>query len=587
MKTLLALIAVVAMTLCAEPPPGARWQLAFADEFDGTALDAAKWDYRLGVRHWSEQRPANVAVRGGLLRIALRKEKADGVDYTAGGVISKQAFRYGYYEARLKMPKGRGWHTSFWMMRNGPKPGLDDRFQEIDVVEQDSVAPTSYGVNWHSYQPHTSFGHKRVTGPDLSADFHVYGAEFGPREVRFYLDGKLVQSVDVSAVPHHDQQLWLTSIASWLGQTGSVEDAALPEEALIDWVRYYRRDVPAPVETSSLNLAAILRPVPAQAKFIDPAYYIWCGAMVRGDDGKYHLFYSRWPRALGHHAWVTHSEIAHAVADLPSGPFHHVNVALPARGKEYWDGLCTHNPTILRAGGKYYLYYMGNTGDGQAMKDLNWTHRNNQRIGVAVAENPNGPWQRFDQPVLDVSAGADSPDALMTSNPTVARRPDGGFLMLYKAVGKQRPMPFGGPVVHLTATADSPTGPFTKQMRPIFTTPGVDFPAEDPFAWYDYGARRYYAIVKDNNGYFTRAGKSLALWESADGFEWKLAPHPLVTTTEITWADGPKQKVNSLERPQLLFSPDGRPAVLLGAVDEDGARGHSFNVGIPLRPEGQ
>ena len=60
------------------------------------------------------------------------------LDYTAGGLISKPAFGHGYYEARLKMPKGRGWHTSFWMMQNGPKTGLDDRFQEIDVCEQDS-----------------------------------------------------------------------------------------------------------------------------------------------------------------------------------------------------------------------------------------------------------------------------------------------------------------------------------------------------------------------------------------------------------------------------------------------------------------
>jgi hypothetical protein len=149
-------------------------------------------------------------------------------------------------------------------------------------------------------------------------------------------------------------------------------------------------------------------------------------------------------------------------------------------------------------------------------------------------------------------------------------------------VGTKKPAPFGGPVVHLTATADSPLGPFVKQLQPIFTTPGVNFPAEDPFLWYDYAAARYYAIVKDFEGYFTKAGKSLALWESADGFAWKLAPNPLVSTTEIEWAGGRRQKLNSLERPQLLFGPNGRPIVLLGAVDEDKSRGHSYNVRIPL-----
>jgi hypothetical protein len=41
--------------------------------------------------------------------------------------------------------------------------------------------------------------------------------------------------------------------------------------------------------------------------------------------------------------------------------------------------------------------------------------------------------------------------------------------------------------------------------------------------------------------------------------------------------------VNSLERPQLLFRSDGTPEVLLGAVDEDPSRPHSYNIRIPLR----
>ncbi|MCU0248294.1 MAG: family 16 glycosylhydrolase [Bryobacter sp.] len=577
------LIYLAALPLLAAPPDPSRYRLAFADEFDGTAVDETKWNYRLGPRMWSEQKKENVSVGGGMLRLALRKEKAGPLDYTAGGIISKQAFRYGYYESRIKMPKGRGWHTSFWMMQNGPKAGREDRFQEIDVCEQDSNNRNDYSANWHSYGPRASFGYQRITTPDLAADFHVYGADFTPQGVRFYFDDRLVHTIDSSAVPHFEQHIWLTSIATWLGKTISVEDAVLPETALFDWVRYYRPvEEPQPMR-ADLDLAARLLPVPEAARFIDPDYYIWCGSLVRGDDAKYHLYYSRWPRKLGHNAWVTHSEIAHAVADKPTGPFRHVSVALPPRGAQFWDGLTTHNPTILRANSRYYLYYMGNTGDGQSMKTLNWTHRNNQRIGVAVAESPYGPWQRFDQPLLDVSADPAAPDSLVATNPSVARRPDGGYLMVYKAVGRQRPLPFGGPVVHLTATADSPTGPFTKQLKPVFLAPGIDFPAEDPFVWYDYSAGRYYAVVKDNNGHFTKAGKSLALWESADGFAWRLAPHPLVSSMEITWDGGRKQKLNSLERPQLLFAPDGRPSLLLCAVDEDPARPHSYNLQIPLR----
>ena len=152
--------------------------------------------------------------------------------------------------------------------------------------------------------------------------------------------------------------------------------------------------------------------------------------------------------------------------------------------------------------------------------------------------------------------------------------------MVYKAVGDKGKAPFGGPVLHCVATSDSPTGPFAKHPQPIFVKEGVHFAAEDPFIWSD--GQGYWAIVKDNAGHFTGAGKSTALWQSDDGLDWRLAKHPLVATTEIVWEGGRKQKQNSLERPQLFFDK-GQPAVLLFATDSDSKREHSFNVRIPLR----
>jgi hypothetical protein len=336
--------------------------------------------------------------------------------------------------------------------------------------------------------------------------------------------------------------------------------------------------LPACVAALDYDFQAMMQPIPATAKFSDPDYYVWCGTMVRGDDGKCHLFYSRWPLQNGFNAWVTHSEIAHAVGDTPLGPFKHKNVVLPARGREFWDGHCTHNPTVLRSGKKFYLYYTGNTGDRGAAQGLNWVHRNNQRIGVAVADSPDGPWQRFNQPLIEPTPGFY--DALCCNNPSVTARPGGGYLMVYKAVGDQGQPPFGGPVLHCVATRDSPTGPFKKHPKPIFVKEGVRFAAEDPFIWSD--GQCYWAIVKDNEGHFTKAGKSTALWQSEDGFAWRLAKHPLVATTEIKWADGRKQRMHSLERPQLFFN-NGRPTVLLFATTDSKDRDSSFNVRIPLR----
>ncbi|WP_168565474.1 glycoside hydrolase family protein [Crateriforma spongiae] len=350
--------------------------------------------------------------------------------------------------------------------------------------------------------------------------------------------------------------------------------------ASIGITSFVHAESPQSDDPAQMNLHAMLGPVPASAKFIDEGYYIWGGSMVRDADGKCHLLYSRWPRDLKHGAWVTHSEIAHAVADHPLGPYRHVDVALPERGAEYWDGLCTHNPTVHEFDGKYYLYYMGNTGDRKPTERLNWTHRNNQRIGVAVADHPEGPWKRFDQPLIDITPDESAPDALMTSNPSILRRSDGTFVLIYKAVGLKRERPFGGPVVHLAATSDSPTGPFEKHMKPLFTVPGENFSAEDPFIWSQ--GETCLAIVNDHHGAFNGLNTdSLALFTSKNGLDWEVAANPLVTARELTWADGTHQKLNRLERPQLWME-NGKPAVLFCAGEETDQQLHSFNVHIPL-----
>jgi hypothetical protein len=82
-------------------------------------------------------------------------------------------------------------------------------------------------------------------------------------------------------------------------------------------------------------------------------------------------------------------------------------------------------------------------------------------------------------------------------------------------------------------------------------------------------------------GYFTGAGKSLALFESVDGLQWNLAENVLVSVPEVVWMDGTRQKLNSLERPQVYLE-NGRPVMLLCAADITQERRHSFNLQIPL-----
>lgn len=341
-----------------------------------------------------------------------------------------------------------------------------------------------------------------------------------------------------------------------------------------------------------LDLGARVQPVPLAARFSDPGWHIWCGAPIRGDDGKYHLLYSRWPVGVGFApGWALHSEIAYAVADQPCGPYKFMHVALPARGvnpasgKKFWDGDVTHNPNLLRhPNGKYYLFYMGEYGDG---KDYPM-HRNHQRIGVATADSPAGPWRRFDHPIVDVSADPTAFDSLCVTNPAAAVRPDGGILLIYKAVQIIAGKPMGGNVRYGAALAATPEGPYVKTPGRIFepestTTPQHWMFAEDPFVWFSRMAGNcYYAIARDVVGEFTGAKGGLALFQSDDGLKWRAAAHPKVLGAKFTWADGTLSNTQ-VERPALLFDAHGQPLALFGATDgyrKDGQT--SFNVHLPL-----
>lgn len=265
MKTLLLALSLGMIPLAtqAEGPDGkpspfvkdhdlSGYTLSWSDEFDGNSLDAAEWGHRTDSKHWSAQKPENITVEDGRMRIQVKKEVSGDMAYTGGGVISKQAFRYGYYEARLKVPPGAGWHTSFWMMfHNGSGgTGPDAAHQELDVIENDSNRLNTYGVNVHKWKgEHIYFGGKHIKTPDLSAGFHVFGCEFTPATVRYFFDGELVREVDATKAvrkdgstagfEHGDQHIWLTSIASHLGGTKAVDDTLLPATAEFDYVRFY------------------------------------------------------------------------------------------------------------------------------------------------------------------------------------------------------------------------------------------------------------------------------------------------------------------------------------------------------------
>lgn len=334
--------------------------------------------------------------------------------------------------------------------------------------------------------------------------------------------------------------------------------------------------------------------IPKSAIFRQPGWCLWDPSVVDGGDGKFYLFYSRWPTKLGFDAWCTHAEIAFAVATSAAGPYAFQGVALPSRGADFWDGHSVFNTDVVRINNKFYLYYTGNRATTNWAADRTipmssdewWTQRNSQRIGVAVADSPRGPWQRFDKPLMDIGPGFGQ---TIVNVPNLVVKPDGGFRLYYKTLG-EGPGKFGSGVFHFGADADNPLGPFVRhpepmvnknKLRPEVKKPFV-FHIDDHFEWVQDG--RYYAIVKDHDAPFlTPHGRSLLLFESPDGRAWQPAKHSLVKDFFIRWDDGARQKFNRLEMPKLLFE-NGCPALLsLAALPVGGRESFLVHVSLPAQ----
>lgn len=275
-------------------------------------------------------------------------------------------------------------------------------------------------------------------------------------------------------------------------------------------------------------------------------WHVWGSSAIDGPDGKVHLFTSRWPEESGFRGWSTHSEIMHSVSDSAEGPFEVVNVPLQGRGGHHWDAAMVHNPTIHEFDGRYYLVHIGNR-DGRPFT---------QQIGVAVADDLYGPWERFDEPLLGPGLYR-AWDWLMATNPAIVRHPNGQFWLYYKSwdIGDlTRKMGL--------AIADEIMGPYEKHPdNPLVDYSPESKQVEDAYVWIEDGV--FYMLMADNGGGVVRQHGG-ALITSEDGIHWS-EPMLGYDSTDAYFEGEP---VRRFERPQVLLR-QGRPAYLYLSMASD------------------
>ena len=344
------------------------------------------------------------------------------------------------------------------------------------------------------------------------------------------------------------------------------------------------------------DFSKIIQTVPENNYYELDGRVIWGTTIAQGPDGLYYMIFSTWHNTQGFtYDWPIYSELGYATSTSPDGPFVYQGMALDASYSNttngspvYWDGVGNlevfSNPTMIHSekDGKYYLYFMGtNATEG------NYTYsygRNHQRIGVAYADTPAGPWTVAEKPLIDVREGMY--DSLLVSNPSVTevKNEDGTYTYytVYKAVSN---LSGSDVVVSGCGKSDSPLGPFERSDEAIMRNPTDGWSVEDCFVWSNEG--KLYALAKDFKSYFTGVSGyafSYALFESTDGYDWGVSEHPLAFVTEVPWETG-AQQVTNLERAQLYLC-DGIPFLLCAATTKNGGSPYSgnapINVQIPL-----
>jgi len=270
-----AFAALSALSCLADPMEGRR--LVWSDEFDGQALDQRKWKFHATMNstdcvYTNDSRTARVE-DGCLHLLVVPSGDPKRPQMLPRGVSTRDrmAFRYGYLEMRAKVPFRHGAWPSFWMTSQ-PKLQKAAWSSEVDIFE---VFSSSNAVVANLHKWAGGGRHFMLTGGEkglsrtyffrdcakLNDEFHVYGFEWTPREMSFYVDGERFATFQIDEAHdfcpkerlgmagHHDfhnihiNNEIFTPGHGWCPKEKRITAGdKLPIDYWVDWMRLYQKD---------------------------------------------------------------------------------------------------------------------------------------------------------------------------------------------------------------------------------------------------------------------------------------------------------------------------------------------------------
>lgn len=232
-----------------------NYELVWSDEFNGNYLDTNTWNYEIGTGSWgwgnNEQQyytDRNIKVSNGTMKITAKREDYGGMKYTSSRITTKNKknFKYGKIEARIKMPKFKGVWPAFWMLGANQDSVGWPKCGEIDIMEAINDENLVYGtLHWFNDPGNNNADSGSSVAVADRTEYHVYGVEWTADKLRWYVDGKVYRTMDVSNDSFSEvrkEYFVIFNMAiggQWPGY--NIDETAFPSTMEVDWVRAYKK----------------------------------------------------------------------------------------------------------------------------------------------------------------------------------------------------------------------------------------------------------------------------------------------------------------------------------------------------------
>jgi beta-glucanase (GH16 family) len=253
-------------------PALAGWSLVWSDEFSTPGLpNPTKWTYdternRQGwynneLQYYSAARFENSRISNGRLIITARQERLTTAsdygnqNYTSARLITRglASWTYGFWEIRAKLPCGLGTWPAIWTLGTGgrwPDDGEIDIMEQLgtSAAEKQQISGTIHtrAFNWQGGTLGVAKGASRSL-PNACTDFNNYQMTWDADSITIGVNGtnyfqyRNPKNGDTRQWPFNAPQYLLLNLAIGGDLGGAVNNAQLPAQMEVDYVRVYRR----------------------------------------------------------------------------------------------------------------------------------------------------------------------------------------------------------------------------------------------------------------------------------------------------------------------------------------------------------